>query len=316
MLKGRVKNDAGKQIECKACGRVLKDDTSLVKHVTGRKDHPTIKEYREYYSNCKKYFMDYIIPICNMGDNSFDYRLRNLEALIRIIPPFVNLVIVEQIVDTTKKLYINNIREPEKINIDKQIVRHPIFNKPWLYNIGVNMTRTDKIFLAEGDINTNRLYFGDLFTYIYSGEGKHLDWFFAWDEIIYWDEQFKNKARVDSPRPGMAEGGVVYFNKDFYWKIGGANEWLQELGGIDNELSLRAKFVSGYYLNFKWTINHLWHPISHVKKDGWKYATHRLNNRRIFYKVKENPQKMIDILRENKIGIPTEPICKSKDLNL
>jgi len=318
MLKGRVKNDKGVPVECKVCGRVLSDDTGLVKHITGMKDHPTIEEYRKYYSSDRKYYMDYIIPICNMGDDGFDYRLRNIESLIRIIPPFVNLIIVEQIVDTTRKLYTSNIRMPDKINIDKRIVRYDIFNKSWLYNIGVKLARTDKILLAEGDINTNRLYFGDLFTYIYNGEGKNLDWFFAWDEIIYWDKEFKNKVRADSPRPGMAEGGVVYFNKDFYWKIGGANEWLQELGGIDNELAERSKFLSGYYIKFKWSINHLWHPISHVKKEGWKYAKHRLNNRRIYYKVKSNPQEMIDTLckHNQEIGNSKNPICKSIGLIL
>jgi len=127
-------------------------------------------------------------------------------------------------------------------------------------------------------------------------------WFFAWNKIIYWNKDFTEKLRVDSPRETMAEGGLVYFDKDFYWEIGGSNEFFQELGGIDNELATRARSVIGEDKLFEGTINHLWHPISYLKKENWRFGKHYVKNRILYYQVKDNPKLAIAEMKKMKIG--------------
>lgn len=299
-------------IECPMCGELCKGDYGLRHHITGRKNHPSVKEFFKIDFNKTDLFMDYIIPITNMDNDGFEYRLKNINIILRLIPKFVNVIIVEQMLKPVNKLYTNNIDIPNNLKITKKVVKYPTFNKPWLYNIGVKLSKTNNILLAEGDININRKYFSELKTFI---EGSNKKWFFAWNRIIYWDKKADKILRDDKPRPGMAEGGIVYFDKNFYWDIGGVNEHIQELGGIDNELIRRASFITKTYDSFNWTINHMWHPISNVKKDKWKKGKHRPNNVRIYYYTKANPGKMIGILINEKQGNFNKPLCSYRDLN-
>lgn len=288
-------------IECKICGELCKDDIGLRNHMR-RKDHPSIAEYREKYINNpeSKIKMDYIIPIANINDDGFTQRLKNLNCILRVIPEFVNVVLIEQMINPIYKLYSKSLESlPNHLSLTKKVVKHNIFNKGWLYNIGVKQSKTNNIILAEGDISINRKYFIDLRDFISSNDYK---WFFAWNKIIYWNEDVTKKLRVDSPRETMAEGGLIYFNKDFYWEIGGSNEFFQELGGIDNELAARVRFVVGEDKLFEGTINHLWHPVSYLKKNDWIYGKHYVKNRILYYKVKDNPELAIKELRKMNLG--------------
>jgi hypothetical protein len=295
-------------IECKICGELCKDDIGLRNHVTKKKDHPKMSEYRERYMSGKPYKdikFDYIIPVANINDDGFTYRLKNLNNILRIIPDFVHVVLVEQMLNPVYSLYSNNLESFPNLNITKKIVKFHTFNKGWLYNIGVKNSVTDNIILAEGDIHVNRQYFVRLKKFIL--KKKHL-WFFAWNKIIYWNNDFSEKLREDTPRETMAEGGLVYFNKIFYWEIGGSNEFFQELGGIDNELATRARFTVGEDKLFEGTINHLWHPVSYLKKDNWKFGRHYVKNRILYYQVKDNPKLAIDSLRKLNIGRTISPV--------
>lgn len=298
-------------IECKICGELCKSDIGLRNHVTGRKDHPSMEEYRKNYINHpeSKIKMDYIIPVANICNDGFAHRLKNLNCILRVIPDFMNVIIVEQMINSTHKLYSKDLNPlPKDLSITKKLVRFHTFNKGWLYNIGVKHSKTNHIILSEGDINVNRKYFIDLKNFIFSNNYK---WFFAWNKIIYWNGNFSKKLRIDSPRKGMAEGGLVYFDKDFYWNIGGSNEFFQELGGIDNELVARARFLTGEDKLFEGTINHLWHPVSHLKKEKWKLGKHHLVNRTIYYQVRNNPKAAIDLLKKMNPGDSLSPIGNS-----
>lgn len=303
-------------IECKICGELCKDDIGLRNHFSklkahgNDKKHPPLAEYRKLYMSGSpppsKVKIDYIIPISNINDDGFTYRLRNLNTIIRIVPEFVNVVLVEQMINPVYKLYSKSLKTlPKDINIIKKIVKYPIFNKGWLYNIGVNLSKTNHVILAEGDINVNRKYFTDLKDFIL--ENDH-NWFFAWDKIIYWNIDFTEKLKEETPRESKTEGGLIYFNKNFYWKIGGSNEGFQELGGIDNELASRARFMSSEDKLFVGTINHLWHPISYLKKNNWIYGKHYVKNRILYYKVRDNPELAIEELRRMRVGNIKHPV--------
>jgi len=290
-------------VECQMCGELCKGDLGLRNHLKGRQDHPSVKEYREKYVGNKRSIdikFDYIIPVVNINNDGYDNRLKNLLSILKVTPDFVNVVLVEQMINPINRLYSNDLKDlPKDLNLTKKLVRHNIFNKGWLYNIGVKLSKTNDIILAEGDIGINRKYFIDLKEYISKNKSK---WFFAWNKIIYWNNDFTKKLRVDTPRKGMAEGGLVYFNKDFYWSIGGSNEFFQELGGIDNELATRARFITGKDKLFEGTINHLWHPISYLKKEKWKLGKHHLTNRTIYYQVRNNTKIAIEMLKTMDIG--------------
>lgn len=307
------------KVECKVCGKVCVSELGLLKHINVKTDHPSVEEYKRIYNGKTNFNMDLIIPVCNMGDDSYKYRLRNLESIVRVMPQNIHLIIVEQMLDPTLPLYSNNIRIPTNKSITKILVRYFIFNKGWLFNIGVRNAKTPHILLGEGDTGVDLNYFTELYKFAKKRpKNKIRRWFFAWDEIIYWDETFSKKIRVAKPTRGMSEGGILYYNKTAYWEMGGASEWFLELGGIDNEMALRASHMFKSYDMFPWTINHLYHPVSHVKKDKWINGQYRLENRRIYYATKKDPDKMIRFLRKHKdkAGSKDAPLCATVELEI
>ena len=58
-------------------------------------------------------------------------------------------------------------------------------------------------------------------------------------------------------------GGVVIFNKDHYWKCGGANENFKGLGYEDNEIHDRFSKLGSRIVRTQWPLYHL----THVRKD-------------------------------------------------
>lgn len=236
-----------------------------------------------------EYKMDLIIPICNIGGDGYEYRLSNLRKLISKIPIWVNLILVEQTLSSdTKDSYLNQVHG----NFCKIFVTYERFNKPWLFNVGVNESKTTNILLSEMDIDVDINYFQDLYDYICINRKK---WLFGWSQILYWDEDHKNVLRISEPKVGSTEGGIVYCDKDFYWDIGGSNEWIQELGGPDNELARRLQYGSKSYPMFQRTIHHNWHPI-HEFKEG-VFNDSRINNVRIYKYVCKNTESAIKTLR-------------------
>jgi len=62
---------------------------------------------------------------------------------------------------------------------------------------------------------------------------------------------------------------VVVFSRGLWKEMGGANEWIRELRGPDNDLATRARYVTGEYSAFPCTLTHQWHPKSSMKKTKW-----------------------------------------------
>ena len=248
---------------------------------------------------------DYIIPIANIDNDGWGYRLRNLESLIYSLPPFVHLILVEQVVDSTLEKYIKHVQLPKDLVYSKITVNYPIFNKPWLFNIGVNYSKTNRLLLAEMDVTFPNNYFSLL-------EGRKWEtWFFGWNRIVFLDMYGLCYERITEPMIGMAEGGVVCVDKNFYWEAGGGNEWLLSLGGPDNEFVRRVEYLTKSYPMLEATIFHNWHPIHNVKKDNWKNNLNRRRNSELYKYTYIYTKNMIDILREKRsmLGDLRYPAC-------
>jgi len=126
-------------IECQICGELCKDYYGLEHHITklkshgNDKKHPTLAEYRKLYIDNpppSKIKIDYIIPIANINDDGFTYRLNNLNNILKIIPDCVNVVLVEQMINPVYKLYTNSLNPLSKnLNITTKVVKFHTFNK-------------------------------------------------------------------------------------------------------------------------------------------------------------------------------------------
>lgn len=246
-----------------------------------------------------------------MNNDGFKYRLDNLNIQLRLLKTLEDnyrIILVEQVIDDSLEKYTDNKNLETCADVVKT-VKNTRFNKPWLYNIGVKLSDDNDIVISEMDtIYPSKHDYIHLPKLIRETKRK---WFFCWDKIIYMDESNKLPERVDSPRQGMAEGGIVYIDRQTYINIGGSNEWIIELGGIDNELARRLEYYDKGYNTIDKTLIHRWHPRHRLKDNDWVESKYREDNRKIYNFVKKYPQKAIGILKThyNKMGNENGPIC-------
>jgi hypothetical protein len=248
---------------------------------------------------------DYIIPIANINNDGWGHRLMNLESLLYSLPSFVHLILVEQVIDNTLGKYIEHIQIPKDLLYSKITVNYPVFNKPWLFNIGVNYSKTNRLLLAEMDVTFKHNYFSLL------EKMKWEDWFFGWNRIVFLDMYKLYYERITEPKKGMAEGGIVCLDKNFYWEAGGGNEWLLSLGGPDNEFIRRVEYLTKSYPMLEATIFHNWHPVHKLKRDNWKHNSNRKKNSRLYWHTYNHTKNVIDSLKEkrNMLGDSRYPAC-------
>ena len=245
---------------------------------------------------------NFIIPVCNTNGDDFSYRVNNVNSIINSLPNNVKLILVEQ--DMGHKLFGPNLNLRSD---DKHIiVKYKIFNKPWLQNIGVRESDSQHVIIGESDCipDSTGNYFIELDKHI-----QNRPWCHAWNRIQYHGEDYNIITRDEiGPKKGLAEGGLVYFNKSFYNSIGGANEWFLELGGMDNELIRRAEFKC---INkpFKWIIHHHWHPSNIMKADKWANSLYRKDNQAKYRFISVNVGKVIDKLNRLEFGNKSYPLC-------
>ena len=254
-----------------------------------------------------KYKFDYIIPICNTGPD-FHNRLSHINLLRKKLPSFVNLIVVEQLTDAIQYPFSSEGKY-EKININ-----YKTFSKGWCFNVGVNNSETNHIILAEADLMVPNDYFHSLLDYI--SKHKHVEetWCFGWYTIEYLNKEgLIEKMRY--PKPGGPEGGLIYIHKNFYNNIGRSNEFMESLGGVDNEMARRMQFKSDHYLKAPLTIQHMWHPDAKDKQDGWKHNKHRKKNVEIYNISKTTPRKLIGFLSTLEAGSVYGPQCKFHDFD-
>jgi len=270
--------------------------------------------------------VDYIIPLCNMGTIDCRHRIQSINYTIRKFLAVqkdinINLILVEQIIDKNLPLLTSSLIIPQKISSKIIKVSFPIFNKGWLYNIGVKNAISNNILLTEADVFVNsKEYLKGVINYATT---KKINWFFAWNKIYYINSKAKdilfsedrivldNYDRVSTPNVGSTEGGIVYFNKEFYMNsLGGASELFRELGGIDNEIIRRSTFLYPHYIKYPHRIIHIWHKKSEVKE-----GRYRNDNRNIYHYTKLRPRTVTEFIKKNMSANIEYPLSYTKTLD-
>ena len=252
------------------------------------------------------YSLDIIIPLVNLVEKSLRSRIDTINYAIKnFYSKQTNLdltmIFVEQSLDG-KIYYLENIEMPYGYKAKFIEVKYEKFNKPWVFNCGFKAGEADYIIFADSDIMAYQDYISSSIDWL---EENSFKWAFAWNKLYYSD--YLEKRRVvyhgekklqmtDStlfkPSRGVNEGGYVLYKRGFYEAIGMGNEFIEELGGPDNEQARRAHHVSGTYKSYKQLIYHLEH------EQTFKSARpSRRQNIIIYRTLIKDMDKMVKILR-------------------
>lgn len=268
--------------------------------------------------------LDYVIPLANLNDGSQEDRIKDLQYVIdkylllqRDIK--LRLVLIEQRLDINYPLIIDNITLPSRLNCTVKVVNHPIFCKPWLYNLGAKLVQSDTFAIAEAEcFAVNQTHLRDSVWWL---KKKQVGWCFAWNKITYLSSKSRQRLFDNGilepephpqcnpltkvPEPGKAEGGIVLFRTKFWQdKLRGADECYTFLGGNDNELAFRAHKVSGEYRLFPGQIYHLWHKISSIKFGNTK----KINSERFKQLRQGDNYKIVqNVLLQHELGNDNAP---------
>jgi len=267
--------------------------------------------------------INYIIPVCNVNEKEYDYRLKSINFLINEFLAKqtnieLNIIIIEQFINEEKKDFTSNIEIPIWINHKCIGVEYHTFVKPWLYNIGFKEAKTEHCFISEMEsLTTERNFLSDILDIV---KEKKYQWCFCYDKWYFLNEEqtndyLQNKS-IDSleeihftiPEPKSWAGGIIYFNKDFWWNhLHGANEMYRNLIGNDNELTMRAAKSCMNTNTCQKNLFHLYHP-----KSDLKYPSEVINRKMFHYtKGGRNHEAVNKFLAKKNLGNLDEPL----DLN-
>lgn len=266
------------------------------------------------------YFGDFVIPCCNGGsDEEFNFRLRNIESICNLLPISMNIIVVEQLLKDNTQSFVDTLKDKIKHRTDINFIKKDFkkyFVKGWLNNIGYKNMKTDKLFLGESDVIFAPDYWVDMFDRI---QKRDQPWGFCWDKLLYLDKNGTKIIKKLVNGPGKPEGGIVYFNKNFYRDIGGSSEWMINLGGMDNDLAKRSTHLTKKRIINPGIIYHLWHPISTMKGTRPESNTEERQSRRkntnmvrsIYANTKLTIKKLNELINDMGGEIP---LCESVDL--
>jgi len=223
-----------------------------------------------------------IIPVCkNVVQNDCEDRLENLQIILnrflaKQADVHVRAIIVEQTTNE-KPYFLPRLTIPKEIAVVKKHISYPMFYKGWCYNVGMRLAEGEHLVFGESDCaSPDNSLLARILAFVENGR---FSWAIGWDKLYRigrrerqtYAEGFKFKpggAEWIPPRPHKAEGGLVYLPRRFFLRLGGYSEFLKGLGGYDNDICFRAKYLSGKYPKCrKGTLMHLYHEFYNVKTD-------------------------------------------------
>jgi hypothetical protein len=227
--------------------------------------------------------------------------------ILELVIVLQNTILPEKVVAAINRFMCPGKRYAKIIPIE-----YPIFNKGWCCNVGARSARFNTIAIAESDMWAPKPYLNGI---------TKCEWIIAWDNLCYTSEVHRKMIlsgkMIDRdiaerrgstfvhPKVGSSEGGMVLFDKKFFFSIGGCNEWFEDLGGPDNELARRAQFASKTYLMYSnQDVYHLWHPRCRSLK-----SKSRLKNVEIYKLTCKNLAAFNVFLSKQQFGNPEAPLC-------
>lgn len=269
--------------------------------------------------------LSYIIPVSNNGKPDFRHRVANLQFIIdKFLRVQENLeyevIFVEQVTNPKLPTYQQSVSLPAK-GFRWVHISYPEYNKCWSINVGARMSFATVIAIAEADVfSPSERYLNEILMWF---RAKAKPWAFGWDRLKYLN-QAETKAilrqntvqlpttvgGIVMPKRSGPEGGVLIYDREWYLKIGGHNEWMQGLGGPDNEMADRAKWWSKTYHKIPLLIYHLWHPV--VKPVLGATGGHRAYNRQIVRFQRNAMETMAPKLAKQPHGNVLYPLCSKK----
>ena len=87
-------------------------------------------------------------------------------------------------------------------------------------------------------------------------------------------------------------GGVVLFDREHYWKCGGANEHFKSVGYEDNEINARFKKLGTKIMRTQWP---LWHLTHWRGESSFNHNPHIEHNKSIYAQVLQmTPEQLIN----------------------
>lgn len=217
----------------------------------------------------------------------------------------IEIVVVAQNYIPTGELAETIRKHARIISLD-----YPVFNKGWCINVGARHSCGDILCIAESDMYSTEKYLNKAALSL-----RH--WKIAWNRLIYTTKEQRNEvlfgkeivsSEYSIPKRGSSEGGIVLFKKEFFIKIGGCNEWFEELGGPDNEIAYRAHIESMEYPTHPQTIYHLWHEKCRVKN-----SLSRIRNKALYQSTINHPLKFNRFLAKQNFGNVEFPLCSKKN---
>ena len=85
-------------------------------------------------------------------------------------------------------------------------------------------------------------------------------------------------------------GGVVMFDREHYWKCGGANENFKSVGYEDNEINTRFKYLGTNIARCEWP---LWHLTHYRGETSFNYNPHIELNKNLYLEIERmTPQQL------------------------
>lgn len=254
-------------------------------------------------SQLNKTKLSIVIPVSSLVPNSVPQRLEVLQLAIKYFYKDVDVIVVEQSLDG--EFYFLKKLDGAKLIPTK----HPVFNKSWCVNVGVKAATNDYVAICDSDMFSRDVYWGNLLGWM--KEHSH-EWAFGWDrlnrttsiqrDLIVAGRHVPNMPYIQ-PVPGYHEGGVFVIKKSFFYKVGQFNECMTELGGIDNSIAIRCRFLYDYYPMYPFLIYHMWHQQTPKKR-----RPTRLKNIKILKKEKARTQEAISWLVAQRQGNLKAPL--------
>ncbi len=272
---------------------------------------------------CSKPKISIIIPIC--GDHRIPYLHTVLDYVHKQNYTDVEIIVVEQINCTLGNMHIAGPYVTKDSRITKyQVIEsknHPVFNQPWMSNVGAKLSIGSKLLFMDSDIIIPPGYLQRISTTLFSFAFgfENIKFISRKDskKILHGDQIELTYANLDHIYSsgivvGQHPGHLVCVDRNFFINtVGYYSENYFGWGGNDNDLARRALHIlnnpkyARHTTRIPSDVFHLWHERGYAKSSPEVKA--------LYYKTHYNPAEVTKRLLQKKLGNVKHPTFISMD---